>query len=299
MSELPHEGQHEARFWTAGPDRVVSLHPFAIMGIVNVTPDSFSDGGQFTNAEEAAEFALALVDEGAAIVDVGGESTRPGARRVEVAEQIRRIVPVIARVRSRTNAAISVDTTRAAVAAAAIEAGADIVNDVSAGTEDAAMLSLVARKGAGLVLMHRLAPPGEDHYSHQHAVPPVYDDVVRAVTNYLLERADMAIAAGVSRECIALDPGLGFGKTVTQNYELLARTSELAALGYPVLVGASRKSFLGVVSGRAAPEQRIVGSVVAAVAAYGGGARIIRAHDVGAHREALLVAHAVLKGAGM
>lgn len=161
------------------------------------------------------------------------------------------------------------------------------------------MLSLVARKGAGLVLMHRLAPPGEDHYSHQHAVPPVYDDVVRAVTNYLLERADMAIAAGVSRECIALDPGLGFGKTVTQNYELLARTSELAALGYPVLVGASRKSFLGVVSGRAAPEQRIVGSVVAAVAAYGGGARIIRAHDVGAHREALLVAHAVLKGAGM
>ena len=299
MSELPHEGQHEARFWIAGPDRVVSLHPFAIMGIVNVTPDSFSDGGQFTNAEEAAEFALALVDEGAAIVDVGGESTRPGARRVEVAEQIRRIVPVIARVRSRTNAAISVDTTRAAVAAAAIEAGADIVNDVSAGTEDAAMLSLVARKGAGLVLMHRLAPPGEDHYSHQHAVPPVYDDVVRAVTNYLLERADMAIAAGVSRECIALDPGLGFGKTVTQNYELLARTSELAALGYPVLVGASRKSFLGVVSGRAAPEQRIVGSVVAAVAAYGGGARIIRAHDVGAHREALLVAHAVLKGAGM
>lgn len=289
----------EIRFWSAGPDRVVSLEPFAIMGIVNATPDSFSDGGQFADAEEAAEFALALVDEGAAIIDVGGESTRPGSARVDAQTQIRRVVPVISRIRSRSNVAISVDTTQAAVAEAALEAGADAVNDVSAGAEDPAMFRLVARKGAGLILMHRLAAPGDDHYSDRHSEPPIYDDVVREVASFLLARAEMAMAAGVERECIALDPGLGFGKTVAQNYELLARTGEIAALGFPVLVGASRKSFLGAVSGRADPVQRIVGSVVAAVAAYGGGARIIRAHDVGAHREALLVAQAVLKGAGI
>ena len=289
----------DIRFWSAGPDRVVSLEPFAIMGIVNATPDSFSDGGQFADAEEAAEFALALVDEGAAIIDVGGESTRPGAARVDAQTQIRRVVPVISRIRSRSNVAISVDTTQAAVAEAALEAGADAVNDVSAGAEDPAMFRLVARKGAGLILMHRLAAPGDDHYSDRHSEPPIYDDVVREVASFLLARAEMAMAAGVERECIALDPGLGFGKTVAQNYELLARTGEIAAQGFPVLVGASRKSFLGAVSGRADPVQRIVGSVVAAVAAYGGGARIIRAHDVGAHREALLVAQAVLKGAGI
>ena len=289
----------QARFWTASNDRVVSLDPFAIMGVVNATPDSFSDGGQFANPEEAAQFALQLVDEGASIIDIGGESTRPGAARVDAEEQVRRVVPVIARVRSRSNVAITVDTTLAAVADAALEAGADAVNDVSAACEDPAMLPLVARRGAGLVLMHRLAPPGEDSYSDRYAEAPIYDDVVREVASFLLMRAEMAMAAGVAREAIALDPGLGFGKSVAQNYELLARTSELAALGFPVLVGASRKSFLGAVSGRADPEQRIVGSIVAAVAAYGGGARIIRAHDVGAHREALLVAHAVMRGAGL
>jgi dihydropteroate synthase len=289
----------QARFWTASNDRVVSLDPFAIMGVVNATPDSFSDGGQFANPEEAAQFALQLVEEGAGIIDIGGESTRPGAARVDAEEQVRRVVPVIARVRSRSNVAITVDTTLAAVAEAALEAGADAVNDVSAGCEDPAMIPLVARTGAGLVLMHRLAPPGEDSYSDRYAEAPIYDDVVREVASFLLMRAEIAMAAGVAREAIALDPGLGFGKSVAQNYELLARTSELAALGYPVLVGASRKSFLGAVSGRTDPEQRIVGSIVAAVAAYGGGARIIRAHDVGAHREALLVAHAVMRGAGL
>jgi dihydropteroate synthase len=147
--------------------------------------------------------------------------------------------------------------------------------------------------------MHRLAPPGEDSYSDRYEKEPSYIDVVRSVGDFLLARAEAAMHAGVAREAIALDPGLGFGKSVAQNFELVARTSEIAALGFPVLVGASRKSFLGSVSGRTDPEQRIIGSVVAAVAAYGGGARIVRAHDVGAHREALLVAHAVLRGAGM
>lgn len=287
------------RFWTASNDRIVSLDPFAIMGVINATPDSFSDGGQFRDAEQAAQHALQLVDEGATILDIGGESTRPGASRVDAEEQVRRVVPVIARVRSRSNVAITVDTTLASVAEAALEAGADAVNDVSGGCEDPGMLPLVAKKGAGIILMHRLAAPGDDQYSDRYAEPPIYDDVVREVASFLLMRAELCLAAGIAREAIALDPGLGFGKSVSQNYELLARTSELAALGYPVLVGASRKSFLGAVTGRSDPEQRIIGSVVAAVAAYGGGARIMRAHDVGAHREALLVAHAVLKGAGL
>jgi dihydropteroate synthase len=287
------------RFWTVGPDRVVSLEPFVLMGVVNMTPDSFSDGGRFATVDEAFAHAMQLVDEGAGILDIGGESTRPGAEPVAADEQIRRVVPLIARIRTRSNVAISVDTTSATVAEAALEAGADIVNDVSAGADDPAMLPLVARRGVGIVLMHRLAAPREDSYSDRYEREPVYGDVVRAVCDHLLARVDAAIGAGVARDCIALDPGLGFGKSVAQNYELLARTSELAALGYPVLVGASRKSFLGAVSGRSDPEQRIIGSVVAAVAAFGGGARIVRAHDVGAHREALLVAHAVLRGGGV
>lgn len=287
------------RFWTVGPDRVVSLEPFVLMGVVNMTPDSFSDGGRFATVDEALAHALQLVDEGAGILDVGGESTRPGAAPVAADEQIRRVVPLIARIRSRSNVAISVDTTSAAVAHAALEAGADIVNDVSAGEDDPDMLPLVARRGVGVILMHRLVAPREDSYSDRYQREPVYGDVVRAVGDHLLRRVDAAIGAGVAREAIALDPGLGFGKSVAQNFELLARTSELAALGYPVLVGASRKSFLGAASGRSDPEQRIIGSVVAAVAAFGGGARIVRAHDVGAHREALLVAQAVLRGGGV
>jgi dihydropteroate synthase len=289
----------ESKFFPISADRVLSLEPFAIMGVLNATPDSFSDGGQFASVEHAVEFALEMIEQGASVIDVGGESTRPGAARVPADEQIRRVVPVIARLRTRSNVAISIDTTLAAVAEAALDAGADFVNDVSAGTEDGAMFRMLARRGAGIVLMHRLAPPGEDSYSDRYAKEPVYADVVRDVSAFLLARAEMAMAAGIARESIALDPGLGFGKNVVQNFELVARTSELAALGFPVVVGASRKSFLGAVTGRADPEQRIIGSVVAAVAAYGGGARIVRAHDVGAHREALLVAHAVLRGAGL
>jgi dihydropteroate synthase len=287
------------RFWTVGPDRVVSLEPFVLMGVVNMTPDSFSDGGRFASVDEALAHALQLVDEGAGILDIGGESTRPGAAHVAADEQIRRVVPLIARIRSRSNVAISVDTTNAAVAHAALEAGADIVNDVSAGTDDIGMFPLVARRGVGIILMHRLAAPSADSYSDRYSKEPSYGDVARDVCDFLIDRVDIAIQAGIARDAIAVDPGLGFGKSVSQNYELLARTSEIAALGFPVLIGASRKSFLGAVSGRSDPEQRIIGSVVAAVAAFGGGARIVRAHDVGAHREALLVAHAVLRGAGL
>ncbi len=291
-SSVPHA-------WTVGPDRLVSLEPFAVMGVVNATPDSFSDGGRFATPEEAVQHALALVEEGATIVDVGGESTRPGAGKVDPDEQVRRVVPVIARLRSRSHVAISVDTTSAAVAEAALEAGADIVNDVSAGADDPAMLPLVARRGAGLVLMHRLVAPSEDSYSDRYAREPSYGDVVRDVASFLLARVEAAAAAGVAPDAIALDPGLGFGKSVAQNYELLARTSELAALGHPVLVGASRKSFSGATTGREDPPPPTPGSVAAGGGASGGGAPTGRAHDVGAHREALLVAHAILRGAGI
>ncbi|RLS64396.1 MAG: dihydropteroate synthase [Planctomycetota bacterium] len=297
------EPEATPRFWPIGLDRVLTLEPFVLMGVLNMTPDSFSDGARYTSVEQAAEFALQMVDEGAQIIDVGGESSRPGAQRVHDSEQVRRVAPVIARIRLRSYVAISIDTTCASVAETALEAGADIVNDISAGTDDPAMFSMVARRGAGIVLMHRLQPSAEESYSDKYRdsqhKPPQYKDVLSEVASFLLARAEMAMAAGIARDAIALDPGLGFGKTVTQNYELLARSSELAALGFPLLVGASRKSFLGAVTARTDPEQRIISSVVAAVAAYGGGARIIRAHDVGAHREALLVAHAVMRGAGM
>lgn len=284
--------------WTIGPDRLLALEPFALMGIVNVTPDSFSDGGNAFDADAAIAQALRLAEEGAQIVDIGGESTRPGATSVDAREQIRRVIPVITAIRASSRVAISIDTTSAEVAIAAIQAGANIVNDVSAG-EDKAMFRMCAECGCGIVLMHRLTAPSQDRYSDRYDTPPQYDDVVRGVGDALLARADIAMQAGMARESIAIDPGLGFGKSVRQNYELVARTSELASFGFPVVVGASRKSFIGAVTGQDCPADRVAGSLVVAVAAFGGGARIIRAHDVSAHREALQVAEAVLKGGGI
>ena len=208
------------------------------------------------------------------------------------------MIPVITAIRASSRVAISIDTTSAEVAIAAIQAGANIVNDVSAG-EDKAMFRMCAECGCGIVLMHRLTAPSQDRYSDRYDTPPQYDDVVRGVGDALLARADIAMQAGMARESIAIDPGLGFGKSVRQNYELVARTSELASFGFPVVVGASRKSFIGAVTGQDCPADRVAGSLVVAVAAFGGGARIIRAHDVSAHREALQVAEAVLKGGGI
>ena len=276
-------------------DRDLPLEPWLLMGVVNATPDSFSDGGAYRDAGAAAEAALALVEAGAAIIDVGGESTRPGAARVEAAEQIRRVVPVIEAIRRRSDVAISIDTTLADVAQAAIEAGAEIVNDVSAGEEDPGILRLAASRGCGLVLMHRLAAPPEDSFSDRYAKPPTYHDVVGDVQAALLSRVAIAEAAGVDPASIAIDPGLGFGKSVEQNFALVARLSELVSLGRPVLVGASRKSFIGAVTGESDPVRRVAGSVVAAVAAWSAGARIIRTHDVAATRQGLEVAAAILR----
>jgi dihydropteroate synthase len=254
-----------------------------IMGVLNCTPDSFHTGGRSMHAPSAIEHALDLVRQGADIIDVGGESTRPGADRVPAAEQIRRVVPVIQAIRERSGVPLSVDTTLAAVAQAAIEAGAWIVNDVSAGREDPGLFPLVARMGAGLVLMHRLAPPGEDRYSHQYERPPAYGDVVAEVTTFLADRASLAEGAGVPRARMAVDPGFGFGKSVEQNFDMLARLREFTSSGLPVLVGLSRKSFLGAAAGVTDPADRLPASLAAAAQAIRHGAGVLRVHDVAAH----------------
>lgn len=281
--------------WWRVRGRDLRLEPWLLMGVVNATPDSFSDGGAYRDANAAADAALSMVEAGAAIIDVGGESTRPGATRVEASEQIRRVIPVIEAIRRRSDVAISIDTTLAGVAQAAIEAGAEIVNDVSAGGEDPAILRLAASRGCGLVLMHRLAAPPEDSFSDRYAKPPAYRDVVDDVQAALLARVAIAEAAGVDPASIAIDPGLGFGKSVEQNFALIARLGELVSLGRPVLLGASRKSFIGAVTGESEPFRRVTGSVVAAVAAWSAGARIVRTHDVAETRQGLEVAAAILR----
>ncbi len=260
-----------------------------LMAIVNATPDSFSDGGMLADTTAAAQFARECALAGAAIIDIGGESTRPGAEHVPCQEQIRRTVPIIQALQLQppAHAVISIDTTSAHVARAAIQAGAHIVNDVSAGTDDADMFTAAAESGVGLVLMHRLVPPNADCYSHQHQSAPAYSDVSAQVRDWLLVRAELAQRAGVARECIALDPGLGFGKNVEQNFLLVAQLQTLAELGYPVVVGASRKSFIGAVTGVQDPQQRCAGSVAVALAAVSQGANVLRVHDVAAHRQAL------------
>jgi dihydropteroate synthase len=257
----------------------------AVMGIVNVTPDSFSDGGVLFDPAAAATEAWGMLDHGAAIVDVGGESTRPGSDGVSAAEELRRIEPVLESLRG---APVSVDTTKAAVARRALELGVELVNDVTALRGDPELAGVVADAGAYLCLMHM---QGEPRTMQLH---PTYDDVVADVAAFLEERLAFAVAQGIPEERICLDPGFGFGKTVEHNLELLRRLDELAALGRPLLVGLSRKSTLGRLLGD--PEAKVgtdAASVGAAVAAFERGAAIFRVHDVRAHVEALTVAAAV------
>ncbi|MFZ2873962.1 MAG: dihydropteroate synthase [Phycisphaerales bacterium] len=264
-----------------------------VMGIVNVTPDSFSDGGAYASVEAARDAALRMVADGADMLDVGGESTRPGASPVVAAEQIRRVAPVIRALRDAgCGVPISVDTTIAQVAAEALREGAVIVNDVSAAEDDPGMLGVVARAGAGLILMHRAQRPAQDHYSDRYPQPPMGGDVVKVVQAFLARRLEAAVASGVPRDRVALDPGLGFGKTVEQNLELIRHGDELANLGRPVVSGISRKSFAGRVGvGRdSEPRERVWSSVGLAVAHSMRGARVHRVHDVKPHAEALRAA---------
>lgn len=279
--------------WQVAHGQAISLDRPLLMAILNVTPDSFSDGGKYKSVGAAYLHALSCIQDGAVLVDVGGESTRPGAERVDPDEQMRRVIPVIEHLAEFGDTIrVSVDTTHASVAKAAIRAGAHIVNDVSAGLEDDMMLTTVAQLGAGLVLMHRLRPPDEDVYSTDYKTAPTYedDDVVGAVGSFLSERASVAMAAGVERARIMLDPGLGFGKSVADNFALIAGTSRLIkTTGFPILGAASRKSFIGSVTGVEKPSDRVAGSIAASMMQFLQGARVFRVHDVRPHREAFAV----------
>jgi dihydropteroate synthase len=265
------------------------VRPYEIMGIVNVTPDSFSDGGAFDDAAAAVVHGRRLVHEGAGIVDVGGESTRPGAEPVPAAEELERVLPVVEGLAS-TAAQISIDTMKVAVAEAALDAGASYVNDVTAFRHDPELAALVADRGADCCLMHMLGEPRTMQRD------PHYDDVVDDVKAFLHERMTAAVAAGVAEQRIQLDPGIGFGKTLEHNLELLRRLDELSALGRPLVIGTSRKSFLGRLTGRDVGE-RVPATVATSVMAFERGARVFRVHDVAATADALAVAAATLRAA--
>lgn len=284
--------------WALSRGRTLALDRPRLIAILNVTPDSFSDGGTHAAPDQALAFARRCLDDGADMLDIGGESTRPGAQPVHAAEQARRVVPVIVALRrARIDAPISVDTTSASVARAALDAGADAVNDVSAGHDDPEMLALVSARSCGVVLMHRRALPALERFSDRYDAPPDYaasqGGVVGVVRSFLESRRRAALDAGIDPARIVLDPGLGFGKSVQQNIELIARVRELMGLGAPILSAASRKSFLGSISGASDPASRAPASIAVSVAQALAGVRLFRVHDVAAHAQALGVAHAL------
>jgi dihydropteroate synthase len=259
-----------------------------LMGIVNVTPDSFSDGGEFLDPERAIAHGQKLAAEGADVLDVGGESTRPGAEAVPAEEELRRVRPVVEALAADEGPEVSIDTSKSAVAAVALDAGATIVNDVTAFRADPDLAALCAERDSELILMHMLGDPRTMQEN------PTYDDVVEEVKAFLADRIEFAVSAGVDEERIWVDPGIGFGKTVEHNLELHRRLRELAELGRPIAFGSSRKSFIGKLTG-APVDERVGGTIASCVIAYANGADILRVHDVRPVREALTVAEAILE----
>jgi dihydropteroate synthase len=260
------------------------MMPVQIMGVLNVTPDSFSDGGRFTQLDDALRHARQLIAEGAAILDIGGESTRPGAEPVPASEELRRVIPVLEALRQETAVRLSIDTRKPEVAEEAVRAGATLINDVT-GLRDPAMMAVAARHNAGVVIMHMRGTP------RTMRGLTGYGDVVAEVKEFLAARAAAARAAGISE--ILLDPGIGFAKTAAQSFELLRRLGEFEELGYPILIGPSRKSFLAAIPGMERAEDRLEGTLAAVAAGVLNGATIIRAHDVAACRKAASAALAI------
>jgi dihydropteroate synthase len=278
--------------WTTNHGTITWGQKTHVMGILNVTPDSFSDGGAFDSLTGALAQATAMVHQGADILDIGGESTRPGSDPVSEAEERQRVVPVIRALRAKPlfdKMPISVDTMKAAVARAAIEAGADFVNDVSGGMADPEMLAVVADLGCPIVLMHMRGTPNTMQQMTE------YGDVVEEVRDRLAELVNQAVAAGVSRDVIAIDPGIGFAKTAMQNLPLLRELRSFHTLGCPVLVGVSRKSFLGKILDRPDPKDRLWGTAAACTVAICGGADILRVHDVAQMADVRSVADAIYR----
>ncbi|MBL9170983.1 MAG: dihydropteroate synthase [Verrucomicrobiales bacterium] len=258
-----------------------------IMGILNVTPDSFSDGGQFLDAQAAVAQGLRMVEEGADMIDIGGESTRPGAAPVTEAEELARVLPVIRSLAGRVTIPISIDTVKPGVAEAALDAGAVVVNDVAARRDDEALWRIAARFGAGYVAMHMQGDPATMQGS------PHYESVVNEVDQFFGERLDRLGACGLSRDQVILDPGIGFGKTVEHNLQLLVGVKRFAGWQRPLLLGVSRKSFIGKLTGAADPTHRLPGSLAGAVWGYLEGVQLFRVHDVAATRQALRMAEAI------
>jgi len=261
------------------------------MGILNVTPDSFSDGGQFLEGGSAVSHALRMAEEGADIIDIGGESSRPGSQRVSAEEQKRRVLAIILEVRKKLPAqvVISIDTTLSEVAEAALEAGAGMINDISAGRDDPEILSLAAERRCPLVLMHMQGTPATMQDN------PVYADVVGEIREFLLERARAAEAKGVSRDHIVIDPGIGFGKTTERNLQIIAGLKSFVVTGYTVLLGASRKRFMGSVCGNTSPRELVGATCATTAIGVCAGVRMFRVHDVKANRQAADIAFRVLK----
>ena len=270
--------------------KILSLSPAPIvMGILNVTPDSFSDGGEFIDPAQAVDKALSMVAEGAAVIDIGGESTRPGAEPVSPEEQIRRVLPVIKGLAAQSDTPISIDTTSSKVAAAALDAGAAIINDISALRFDAGMAGYVAQAQVPVVLMHMQGAP------RSMQANPTYVDVVQEVKIFLAERIEFAVAAGIARAQIVIDPGIGFGKALEHNLLLLRRLAEFGDLAVPLLVGPSRKSFIGKVLDVPDPHDRLWGTAAAVACCVVGGAEIIRVHDVREMSQVVRLAAAICR----
>ena len=257
-----------------------------LMGILNVTPDSFSDGGEFNNIESALSQAQYMIENGADIIDIGGQSTRPGAEQISLKSEINRVTSVIKAIRENYSIPISIDTTRAKVAGIAVEAGADIINDISGGTFEVEMLPTAAKLGVPIILMHILGTPKTMQQMTD------YQDMIGEITNFFTTQINKAIACGIARENIIIDPGIGFAKDSTQNIELLKRLSEFQSFKLPILIGVSRKSFIGHILNKTNPKERVWGTAAACCCAIAGGANILRVHDVPQMYDVIRVADA-------
>src|SRR5205085_7054457 len=261
-----------------------------VMGVLNVTPDSFSDGGRFASAEQAIGQAERMVADGADILDIGGESTRPGSQGVEAEEQLRRIVPVIRSIAKRLPVLLSVDTASSQVAAGALDAGADLINDISGGRGDAEMLPLAARRNVPIVLMHMQGTPATMQQS------PSYGDVVQEVKDFLADQIRVARTTGIAEHRVLIDPGIGFGKTMGHNLELMRRTREFTSLGRPLVLGTSRKGFIGTITEEPVPAERLFGTAASVAWSVANGAAVVRVHDVRPMRQVVRMIRAIQRG---
>jgi dihydropteroate synthase len=277
--------------WKIGGREIELSRRGLIMGVLNVTPDSFSDGGEFFAPDKAIEHGIRLAEEGADIIDIGGESTRPGAEPIPADEELRRVIPVIAKLRAATTALISIDTSKTSVARAALEAGAVILNDVSGGRGDSAMLPLAAEKKAAIILMHMQGTP------RTMQLAPHYKDVVSEVANFFRQEYERALSCGIDAMAIAFDPGIGFGKTLEHNLELLSNLTRLRVHDRPLVVGVSRKAFLGKVIGSPALSDRAAPTIAVTSLLRARGANVLRVHDVKENAAALRTAEAILEAA--